>query len=67
MTATPAKYFSELSGVFQVNDMGKAAELSLEPDADHQRVLQSLVGKLTIHQFSVKTPSLHEIFVPIHW
>jgi ABC-2 type transport system ATP-binding protein len=58
-----SQIFSELSGVSRVNDMGKAAELSLEPDADHQRVLQSLVGKLTIHQFSVKTPSLHEIFI----
>ena len=55
--------FTELPGVSRINDMGKAAELSLEPDADHQRILHSLVGKLTIHQFSVKTPSLHEIFV----
>lgn len=54
---------STLPGVNRVNDMGKAAELSLDDDADHQRILQALVGKLDIHQFSVKTPSLHEIFV----
>ena len=52
-----------LPGVTRINDMGKAAELSLSEDADHQRILQALVANLTIHQFLVKTPSLHEIFV----
>lgn len=55
--------FANLPGVVRVNDMGKAAEFSLDADANHQQILQSLVGKLDIHQFSVKTPSLHEIFV----
>lgn len=55
--------FHSLPGVIRVNDMGKAAELSLDSDANHQQILKSLVDRLTIHQFSVKTPSLHEIFV----
>jgi ABC-2 type transport system ATP-binding protein len=52
-----------LPGVVRVNDMGKAAELSLAPDADDQQILQRLVSQATIRKFSVNDPSLHEIFV----
>ncbi len=58
-----SEHLSHLPGVVRINDMGKAAELSLGEDANHQQILQALVGKIDIHQFSVKTPSLHEIFV----
>ena len=53
----------DLPGVVRVNDMGKAAELSLEQDADHQQILQRLVSRTSIIKFSVNNPSLHEIFV----
>ncbi|MFN3235670.1 MAG: DUF4162 domain-containing protein, partial [Pseudomonadales bacterium] len=55
--------FTSLPGVTRVNDMGKAAELSIELNADHQQILRRLVDQVAIRQFSVKTPSLHEIFV----
>ena len=52
-----------LPGVTRVNDMGKAAELSLQPDADAQAILTRLVPALTLRSFTVNDPSLHEIFV----
>ena len=59
---TPVR-LDELPGVERVNDMGKAAELSLTADADSQAILRQLVGSMTVTSFSVKEPSLHEIFV----
>ncbi|HIG39108.1 MAG: ATP-binding cassette domain-containing protein [bacterium] len=52
-----------LPGVTRVNDMGKAAELSLQPDADPQSILTRIVPELTLRSFTVNDPSLHEIFV----
>lgn len=52
-----------IPGVERVNDMGKAAELSLASDADSQQILQTLVREMTVTAFAVKAPSLHEIFV----
>ena len=52
-----------LPGIERVNDMGKVAELSLSPEADPQVLLKLLVNKLDIQSFSIKAPSLHEVFV----
>ncbi len=52
-----------LPQVIRINDMGKAAELSLEEGADAQKILHTLVQQLEIRKFSVNDPSLHEIFV----
>lgn len=55
--------FSRIPGVERVNDMGKAAELSISKEADGQAIIKQLVNEMTILSFSVKAPSLHEIFV----
>ncbi len=52
-----------LPGIQRINDSGMQAELMLEPDADPQEVLASLVGKVTVRRFDLREPSLHEIFV----
>ena len=52
-----------LSGVVRLNDGGKHAELTLEPQVDTQQLLASLLGKLTIRRFDISSASLHEIFV----
>ncbi len=52
-----------IPGVIRVNDMGKAAELSLAGDADRQAIIKTLVAGMTVTAFTVKAPSLHEIFV----
>jgi ABC-2 type transport system ATP-binding protein len=52
-----------IPGVQRVNDMGKSAELFLEPDVDPQDVLRDLVEKVTVRRFDLREPSLHEIFV----
>ncbi|MBT4162007.1 MAG: ATP-binding cassette domain-containing protein [Gammaproteobacteria bacterium] len=50
-------------GVVRVNNMGRSAELSLASGTDPQRTLKSLMDAVTLHSFTVKEPSLHEIFV----
>jgi ABC-2 type transport system ATP-binding protein len=50
-------------GVTRINNMGNSAELSLSPDADPQRILKVLMDQLTLTSFSIKEPSLHEIFI----
>jgi ABC-2 type transport system ATP-binding protein len=50
-------------GVARVNNMGRLAELSLATDCDPQSVLSGLMKQLTLTSFSIKEPSLHEIFV----
>ncbi len=52
-----------LPGVVRVNDMGRAAELTISPGADSQLILKTLVSTMTIQKFALKEPSLHEIFV----
>ncbi|XOV88847.1 MAG: ABC transporter ATP-binding protein [Pseudomonadota bacterium] len=52
-----------LPGVLRVNDMGRAAELTLSTDADSQQILKLLVSSMTLQKFAFKEPSLHEIFV----
>jgi ABC-2 type transport system ATP-binding protein len=52
-----------LPGVTRINDAGKRAELSLEEGADPQRILERLVGRVTIRRFDTREASLHEIFI----
>ncbi len=52
-----------LEGVTRVNDMGKRAELSLASGTDPQAILRHLMEHLTVRQFTVTEPSLHEVFV----
>jgi ABC-2 type transport system ATP-binding protein len=50
-------------GVTRVNNMGRTAELSLASATDPQLILKALMANLTLNSFTVKEPSLHEIFV----
>lgn len=50
-------------GVERVNNMGRTAELSLTRETDQQALLKILIDQVTIYSFSIKEPSLHEIFV----
>jgi ABC-2 type transport system ATP-binding protein len=52
----------ELKGVTRLNDSGKSAELFLAPGVDPQSILKALVGRIAIHRFDLREPSLHEIF-----
>ena len=42
---------------------GRRIELRLKAEADPQRLLQALVGRVELTRFEVKAPSLHRIFV----
>ena len=52
-----------LPGIRRLNDAGKHAEIFLEDGADAQEILRALVGRLRIRSFSIREPSLHEIFI----
>lgn len=53
----------QMEGVTRVNNMGRNAELSIGAGTDKQQILRTLMNQLEITSFSVKEPSLHEIFV----
>ncbi len=54
-----------LPGVSRVRDLGQTQELTLEPSADEQAVLASLINLGRVKRFEVTQPSLHDIFVRI--
>ena len=43
---------SSLSGVREVRDSGRSANLLMEPDTDHQMVLRQLLDRVTVRAFS---------------
>lgn len=52
-----------LSGVRSALLYENSAELQLENEADPQEILAQMVGKLEIHKFELREPSLHSIFL----
>ncbi|HKI75410.1 MAG TPA: ATP-binding cassette domain-containing protein [Pseudomonadales bacterium] len=52
-----------IPGVIRVNDMGRAAELSIGDQADPHAVMRCLVDRMQVTSISIEEPSLHEIFV----
>ena len=46
-----------------VSPHGRQLQVVLRDGADPQQLLAALVGKVRVHAFEVKAPSLHEIFV----
>ncbi len=53
----------KLEGVTRVNDMGNRAEISIAANVDPQGILKTLLSRLNIRSFSIKEPTLHEVFV----
>jgi ABC-2 type transport system ATP-binding protein len=54
-----------IEGVKKVNHSGNFAELILEPGADAQDVLKTIVKSVRINKFEVSLPSLNEIFIQV--
>ena len=52
-------------GVEKVNDYGNYAELIMKKGTNTEDILRSLVGKVELKKFEVKTSSLNEIFIDI--
>ncbi len=50
-------------GITRVNNMGNSAELSVDDDCDTQLLLRELMDVVRVNSFTLKEPSLHEIFV----
>jgi len=55
----------KFEGIKKVNDYGNYAELILERKANTQNILKTLVGKVELKKFEVKTRSLNEIFIEV--
>ena len=56
-------FLAGLPGVRRASVRGNGAELSLQPGADPQEILEASVGRLKIQRFEVAEPSLEEIFI----
>jgi ABC-2 type transport system ATP-binding protein len=56
-------FLSGLPRVAHAAIQNNSAELSLEPDADPQEILQASMGRLRIRRFEVAVPSLEQIFI----
>ena len=46
-----------------MNDYGKIMEIKLREQADPQELLKKLVGRIRVHKFEVKEPTLNAIFI----
>ena len=56
-------FLSGLPHVVHAAIQNNSAELTLEPDADPQEILQASIGRLRIRRFEVAVPSLEQIFI----
>jgi len=54
-----------LPGVEQIRDLGQVQELRLARGTDPQCALRALVAQVRVTSFSLKKPSLHDIFMRI--
>ncbi len=55
----------DLRGVERVNDFGAIQEIRMEPHADSQEVLSSIMSKTKVIKFELTSPSLNDIFIRI--
>jgi ABC-2 type transport system ATP-binding protein len=60
-----AGVLQSLPGVEQVRDLGQVQELRLARGADPQDVLRALLDQTRVSSFSLKKPTLHDIFLRI--
>jgi ABC-2 type transport system ATP-binding protein len=56
-------FISALPEIENVDDYGKTMEIKLREQADPQELLKKLVGRLRVHKFEVKEPTLNAIFI----
>jgi len=54
-----------ISGIKKINYSGNYAELILEPGADAQSVLKTIVNAVKVNRFEISAPSLNEIFIEV--
>lgn len=58
-----AGFIAELPEVVNMDDYGKSMEIKLREKADPQELLKKLVGRIAVHKFEVKEPTLNAIFI----
>ncbi len=52
-----------IPGVAQVVDSGRAARLRMEPGADSQAIVRSLLNRVRLRSFATEEPSVEDIFL----
>jgi len=63
--AGDVSFIEALPIVFSVNRQDNRFDIMLKDNADPQKLLAELVGKVKVSAFEVKAPSLHEIFIKL--
>lgn len=58
-----AGFIAEFPEVANMDDYGKSMEIKLKEQADPQDLLKKLVGRIAVHKFEVKEPTLNAIFI----
>jgi ABC-2 type transport system ATP-binding protein len=56
-------FISAFPEIETVDDYGKTMEIKLREQADPQELLKKLVGRIEVHTFEVKEPTLNAIFI----
>ncbi len=64
-TAAGIAAVQNLPGVEAIRDLGQAQELRMAQGFDPQQVLQALISRTAVTNFTIVKPSLHDIFVRI--
>jgi ABC-2 type transport system ATP-binding protein len=58
-----AGFIRDFPEVDRIDDYGKFMEVKLKEQTDTQELLNKLVGKIRLHKFEVKEPTLNAIFI----
>jgi ABC-2 type transport system ATP-binding protein len=63
--ADPHARLPEVRGISEVRLVGRCYEFRLEDPTLSQAILQRLAAQVDVHQFEIRRPSLHDVFVQI--
>ncbi len=64
-TESGADALQDLEGVDRISDFGRMQELKVEPDHDHQEILEAIMERTRIFSFELTKPTLYDIFIRI--
>jgi ABC-2 type transport system ATP-binding protein len=64
-TEAGAPALEDLAGVDRISDFGRMQELKVEPEYDHQKILEAVMARTRIFSFELTKPTLYDIFIRI--
>jgi len=54
-----------IQGIERINDFGQLQEIKMNPGADSQQILSTILSKTRVNKFEITSPSLNDIFIRI--